>query len=162
MLQFRSARREITGVDYDEEKIATAQYGYSRTEKLQFQHADVTTYPLEAGTYDGIVINDVLHYLPQLAQDDLIRRCASALTPEGVLIIREGNTDLGRRHKGTRLTEFFSVKLLGFNKAVNALHFVSGAHIRAVCPDMTIEVIDQAKYTSNVIFVLRKKVSPGS
>jgi uncharacterized protein len=79
------------------------------------------------------------------------------LSDEGVLIIRDGNVDLGDRHKGTRMTEFFSVKLLGFNKATNELNFVSGAHLREVASDMTVEVIDQAKFTSNVIFVLRKK-----
>jgi 2-polyprenyl-3-methyl-5-hydroxy-6-metoxy-1,4-benzoquinol methylase len=157
MLQFMSAQRVITGVDYDEDKIETAQHGYARTENLQFRHGDVTTYPMGENAYEAIVISDVLHYLPQDVQDKLIRRCIRALSPHGVLIIRDGNTDLGDRHKGTRMTEFFSVKLLGFNKAVNELHFVSGAHIREVAADMTIEVIDQAKFTSNVIFVLRKK-----
>jgi len=156
MLQYLGIERSITGVDYDEDKIETAQHGYTRTERLHFVHGDVTTYPLESGAYGGIVISDVLHYLPHDAQDMLIRRCIDALAEDGVLIIRDGNVDLGDRHKGTRMTEFFSVNLLGFNKAVNKLHFVSGAHIRAVASDMTIEVIDQAKYTSNVIFVLRK------
>ena len=157
MLQYMSPARTITGVDYDENKIETAQHGYTRTERLQFVHGDVTTYPLERGTIDGIVISDVLHYLPHATQDVLIRRCIDALSDDGVLIIRDGNVDLGERHKGTRMTEFFSVRLLGFNKAVNELHFVSGAHIREVASDMTIEIIDQTKFTSNVIFVLRKK-----
>ncbi|MEJ1237668.1 1-acyl-sn-glycerol-3-phosphate acyltransferase [Chryseolinea sp. T2] len=157
MLQYLSVGRTITGVDYDEDKIETAQHGYSRTERLQFIHGDVTTHPLERAYFDGIVINDVLHYLPHDSQDLLIRRCIDALSDDGVLIIRDGNVDLGERHKGTRMTEFFSVKLLGFNKAVNELHFVSGEHIRQVASDMTIEVIDQAKFTSNVIFVLRKR-----
>lgn len=157
MLQFISTGRQITGVDYDEDKIETAQHGYCRTENLQFYHGDVTRYTLDAKSYEGIVINDVLHYLPQHEQDALIRRCMNALTEDGVLIIRDGNADLGERHKGTRMTEFFSVKLLGFNKAVNELNFVSGAHIREVAQGMSIEVIDHTKFTSNVIFVLRNK-----
>lgn len=157
MLQYLSAERTIAGVDYDEDKIATAQNGHTRTNHLQFHHGDVTKFHLEQGLFDGIIISDVLHYLPRPAQDALIRRSIEALTDTGVLIIRDGNVDLGERHKGTRVTEFFSVKLLGFNKAVNELHFVSEAHIREVAADMTIEVIDQAKFTSNVIFVLRKR-----
>jgi 2-polyprenyl-3-methyl-5-hydroxy-6-metoxy-1,4-benzoquinol methylase len=159
MLQFRSADRTIVGVDYDEDKIETAQHGYTRTGNLQFHHGDVTTWTLKPGSFDGIVISDVLHYLPRVAQDALIRRCIDSLSEDGILIIRDGNVDLGDRHKGTRMTEFFSVKLLGFNKAVNELHFVSGAHLREVAYDMTVEVIDQAKFTSNVIFVLRRKKS---
>jgi len=161
MLQFLSDRRTITGVDYDEDKIETAQHGYARTTNLQFHHDDVTRYPLADGRYDGIVISDVLHYLSRESQDALIRRCIGALSDHGVLIIRDGNADLGDRHQGTRVTEFFSVRLLGFNKAVNALNFVSGAHIREVASDMTVEIIDQAKFTSNVIFVLRKKGNAG-
>lgn len=157
MLQFMSDRRTITGVDYDEDKIETAQHGYARTGRLEFVHGDIMEYPLEKSTVDGIVINDVLHYLPKIAQDRLIRRCISALSENGVLVIRDGNADLNERHKGTRLTEFFSVKLLGFNKAVNELNFVSGAHIQEVAGDMDIEIIDHAKFTSNVIFVLRRK-----
>ncbi len=34
----------------------------------------------------------------------------------GMLVIRDGNKELEERHKGTRLTEFFSTRLFGFNK----------------------------------------------
>lgn len=156
MLQYLSADREITGVDYDEEKIETAQHGYTRTDRLRFVYGDVTTWPLKHA-YSGIVISDVLHYLPRQAQDDLILRCADALADDGVLVIRDGNADLENRHRGTRLTEFFSVKLLGFNKSVNELHFVSGTHIHGIASAMSVDIIDQGKFTSNVIFVLRKK-----
>jgi hypothetical protein len=105
------------------------------------------------------VISDVLHYLPADVQETLLERCLDALNPGGMLIVREGNADLKKRHKGTELTEFFSVKLLKFNKSTNALNFLSGETIKRIAArkGLTVEISDDAKYTSNVIFVIRKR-----
>ncbi len=130
MLQFLSDQRIITGVDYDEEKIEVAKHGFLKSDRLNFYCADVTRFHLEK--YDGIVISDVLHYLSHEAQEMLLQRTMDALKPGGVLVVREGNTDLKARHKGTRLTEFFSVKLLKFNKSTNALNFLSGETIKRI------------------------------
>ncbi len=156
MLQFMSDQRIITGVDYDEDKIATANHGYLKTDRLKFFCADVTTFSLQ--TYDVIIISDVLHYLQVEAQEKLLIDCFEALNAGGSLIIRDGNADLKDRHKGTRLTEFFSVKLLKFNKSENALNFVSGEKIKqlAVQHGLKVTEMDDAKFTSNVIFVVRK------
>lgn len=156
MLQFLSAERTITGVDYDDEKIEVAEHGYLKTDRLKFYCADVTTFGLT--NYDGIVISDVLHYLPYDVQEALLERCIDALNPGGMLLIREGNADLKARHRGTQLTEFFSVKLLKFNKSTNTLNFLSGESIERVAhrKGLTVETDDDAKYTSNVIFVIRK------
>jgi 1-acyl-sn-glycerol-3-phosphate acyltransferase len=158
MLQFLSPERRITGVDYDEEKIEVADHGYLKTERLTFFCADVTRYPLEK--YDGIVISDVLHYLPYQEQEMLLGRAIDALNPGGILLVREGNSDLKERHKGTQLTEFFSVKLLKFNKSTNALNFLSGESIKSIArkKGLTVDIDDDAKYTSNVIFVIRKGI----
>ena len=157
MLQFLSEERTITGVDYDEEKIAVATNGYLRSDRLSFFCADVTVFPLTG--CDGIVISDVLHYLSPEKQQILLERCMDALNPAGVLIVREGNADLVDRHKGTQLTEFFSVKVMKFNKSINELNFLSGKTINEIAArkGMTVEISDDAKYTSNVIFVIRKR-----
>ncbi|MBT1711122.1 MMPL family transporter [Fulvivirgaceae bacterium PWU5] len=156
MLQFMSPGRTITGVDYDEEKIAVAQHGFLRTDRLQFYRADVTQYDL--ATYDVIIISDVLHYLSAEAQEILLVRCFAALQPGGRLIVRDGNADLAERHRGTRLTEFFSVRLLKFNKAEQALNFVSGKALTALAERYGLRVVvqDETRFTSNVIFVFEK------
>lgn len=157
MLQFLSPERTITGVDYDDEKIETAQHGYLKSERLSFYCADVTKFTL--AKYDAIVISDVLHYLTKSQQESLMTKCFDALNPGGKLIIREGNADMKERHKGTQLTEFFSVKLLKFNKSVNPLNFVSGENIRSLASQhgLQISILDDARFTSNVIFVLERK-----
>jgi len=156
MLQFLSEERTVTGVDYDEQKIATANNGYLKSERLQFFCGDVTTFPVEG--YDVIIISDVLHYLSVEAQDALLVKCFRALNPGGMMILRDGNADLQERHKGTKLTEFFSIKVLGFNKSQNELNFISGKKIRHLAGEygMKVEEVDDTKYTSNVIFVIRK------
>ena len=89
----------------------------------------------------------------------MVERTIDALNPGGILLIREGNSDLKDRHKGTQLTEFFSVKVLRFNKSTNALNFLSGESIKKLASrkGVAVEVADDSKYTSNVIFVIRKK-----
>ncbi|HEY9044427.1 MAG TPA: 1-acyl-sn-glycerol-3-phosphate acyltransferase [Ohtaekwangia sp.] len=156
MLQFLSEERTITGVDYDEHKITTANNGYLKSERLRFFCGDATTFPVDG--YDVIIISDVLHYLPSEAQDALLVKCFQALNPGGVLILRDGNADLQERHKGTKLTEFFSIKVMKFNKSENALNFISGKKIRQLAQDygMKVDEVDDTKFTSNVIFVIRK------
>jgi len=156
MLQFLSGERNITGIDYDEDKIETANNCYSKTERLNFVCADIVEYPLS--TYDVIIISDVLHYLSPEQQEKVLNKSFQALNPGGRIILREGITDGGKRYRGTKLSEFFSVRVLRFNKSVQSLNFISGEMIRneAEKQNFEVEVIDNAKLTSNVIFVLKK------
>jgi 1-acyl-sn-glycerol-3-phosphate acyltransferase len=157
MLQFRSPEQTIVGVDYDEEKIEIARHGYLRSARLQFHQANIMQFPLD--TYSGIVLSDVLHYLEPTEQEDLLNRCCAALLPGGVLIIRDGNTDLKERHKGTELTEFFSIKVLKFNKSTHPLNFLSGKRIRefVALQDMTVEIEEDSRLTSNIFMIFRKR-----
>jgi 1-acyl-sn-glycerol-3-phosphate acyltransferase len=159
MLSFLSAERQLTGVDYDEEKVMIANTCYSKNESIRFFASDITQFPI-AG-YDIIIIADVLHYLLPEAQEVVLRNCFNGLASGGKIIIREGNADLKERHKGTRITELFSVKLLKFNKSANELYFLSGEKLRQIAKShgFEITVVDETRFTSNVIFVLSH---PGS
>ena len=159
MLHFLSEERQITGVDYDEDKIETANHCFSKSDRLKFECGDITSWALTR--YDVIIINDVLHYLSPEQQAATLNNCFEALNPGGMVIIREGNKDLKAKHKGTQLTEFFSVKVMRFNKSIQALSFMSGEAIRrhAVSHNFDVEVVDDTRFTSNVIFVLKKKVT---
>lgn len=164
MLYWASEKRVITGIDYDEDKIITAQHNYTfngrklkgRIPGLEFQAADVTDYELEP--CDGIIISDVLHYLMPAQQEHLLDKCFDALNKHGMLILRDGVEELKERHKGTKLTELFSTRILKFNKTQNELHFISRKFIEqwAISRGLGLEVIDNTKQTSNLIFVLRK------
>ncbi|MBC7827720.1 MAG: 1-acyl-sn-glycerol-3-phosphate acyltransferase [Chitinophagaceae bacterium] len=157
MLHFISGQRVITGIDYDEQKIATASHCFSKDENIQFTFADVMQYPFEQ--YDSIIMSDILHYLGPEQQRQVIEKSIGHLLPGGNIIIREGNSDLERRHKGTKLSELFSTRLLGFNKTSgNGLSFLSGNLIKEIANDQQLACVelDNTKFTSNIIFVLKK------
>ncbi len=175
MLHWAAPDRHFVGVDYDEEKVANAQNHYARNAKfifskkaprgsqyvfenpaIRFETADVTQFSLQA--CNGIIISDVLHYLVPKEQEALLNRAYEALLSNGILIIRDGMKELEKRHEGTVLTEKFSTKIFKFNKINNELHFLSRSFLEAWATkkSLKIEVIDNAKNTSNLIFIFRK------
>lgn len=158
MLYLTSKQRRITGIDYDEEKIETARHCFINDGQVRFEYADVLKYSFEV--YDAIVLSDVLHYLPANKQKAVIRKCIDHLSPDGVILIRDGDAELEQKHKGTKITEFFSTRLIGFNKTgEDGLSFLSGSMIREVAAENDLDCVefDHAKYTSNMLFVIKKK-----
>jgi uncharacterized protein len=158
MLHFLSRERTITGIDFDEDKIATASHNYLKTDLLNFVCADAVTYDFER--HDIFIITDVLHYLQPDEQETLLARCINGLTENGTVIVRDGDSDLKERQKGTALTEFFSTKALGFNKTSGkGLSFFSSSRIKEIATKYgaSVEQIDNTRYTSNVIFILKKQ-----
>jgi 1-acyl-sn-glycerol-3-phosphate acyltransferase len=157
MLMFKGRKREILGVDYDDEKIAVADGCIDKTEKLRFDVGDVTSYDFPNA--DGIIISDVLHYFNPEQQSKVIENCISKLNKGGVLVIRDADKDKENRQKGTWYTEFMSTKVLGFNKTKSdGLHFVSGNLIKSSInkfSHINLEVLDNTKLTSNIIYIAR-------
>jgi 1-acyl-sn-glycerol-3-phosphate acyltransferase len=156
MLHWAAPERNFTGVDYDEEKIETAQHNLMRDETIRFEQGDLSVFTPEA--CDGIIISDVLHYMLPEQQAALLERCYASLNPGGLLIIRDGVSELKDRIRGTKLTELFSTSIFKFNKTQNDLHFISKAFIEsfAIKHGMNIEILDLQKFTANLIFVLKK------
>lgn len=157
MLTWTAPGRTITGIDYDEDKIATAAYCYNKPEQLQFIHGDISATPFNE--YDAFILSDVLHYLPADEQEMLLQQCIARLAPDGVIVIRDGDSDMAKRHEGTKFTEFMSTKVIGFNKTKDQpLSFFSAAHVRSLVHKYgaVAEEIDNTRYTSNVIFVIKK------
>jgi 1-acyl-sn-glycerol-3-phosphate acyltransferase len=155
-LHYRNQSRRITGLDYDEEKALTADCALKRNENLQFEYADVKSYDFKP--CDAIFLNDVLHYLPKTDQTNLLNQLVEVLQPDGILFIRDGVTDLDHRLKNTERTEQLSTKWFKFNKAENELEFLKISEIKAFAAvnNMTFELVEHSKTTSNVLFILRK------
>jgi len=154
MLNMMSEERNITGIDYDEEKIAVASHCYIKNEHVHFKAADITESELPVS--DAFVLSDILHYLKAGEQENLIRKCINHLNPGGMILIRDADKNLEGRHWGTRYTEFFSTNF-GFNKTKNKLEFVSSGFILNILADhkMKVEIIDNTKLTSNIIYIAR-------
>ena len=159
MLSFTSAQRQITGLDYDEDKINTANNCFSKTNNINFVHGDVMVFEFEK--YDAIILADMLHYLQPAEQKLVIEKCISNLNTGGSIIIRDGDKDKAAMHKKTKLTEFFSTKVLSFNKTKKTgLNFLSGSMIRNIASEnnLACSEMPDSKHTSNTIFILENKV----
>ena len=156
MLSFTSPQREVTGIDYDEEKIETANHCFSKKDRINFVHSDVMGFVFEK--YDAIILADVLHYLQPEEQKQLVEKCISNLNPGGMVIIRDGDKDKEEQHKRTKLTEFFSTRVLNFNKTKETgLSFLSGKMIRSIAAErkMSYKEMADSRLTSNTIFILK-------
>ncbi|MGM0552079.1 MAG: 1-acyl-sn-glycerol-3-phosphate acyltransferase, partial [Bacteroidota bacterium] len=160
MLYFTNNNRNILGIDYDEEKIAVARNIPDRNKNVTFLCTDIISQQLPEA--EAFVLNDVLHYMPREDQQRVLDRCLRQLKPGGICIIREANAKLKKRHIGTRTTEFFSTRFLGFNKTADeskALYFPTDEDIFAVTRNHLVEVkvLDNSKHTSNVVYLITKK-----
>jgi uncharacterized protein len=158
MLAFTAEERIITGIDYDEDKIETAQHCFSKTDNINFVHANVMEFEFE--NYDAIILADILHYLQPDEQRQVIEKCISKLNEGAVVIIREGDKEVFKGHKRTRLSEFFSTKVLNFNKTkAGGLSFLSGSMIKVIASEKNMDCREMAdsKVTSNTIFILKHR-----
>jgi 1-acyl-sn-glycerol-3-phosphate acyltransferase len=158
MLGFLSEGRTITGIDYDREKIEVAKNCPAKNERVDF----ITANALDADIpfSNGIILSDVLHYFPEDEQEKLIVRCIEKLEVGGVMIIRDADRQMGRRHAGTKLSEFFSTRI-GFNQTSGdkkELYFTSREKISEILLryNVKVEVIDETKMTSNIVFIVIK------
>ncbi len=157
MLNQVSRERDITGIDYDADKIGVATHCAIKEDNVEFITADITDIVLKYS--DVFIINDVLHYLPKELQIGLINSCIDKLNKNGQIIIRDSDTEMTKKHLGTRLTELFSTKIIGFNKTEHNLEFVSRKQIENMASENNFEltVIDNTRLTSNLIYVLKKQ-----
>jgi SAM-dependent methyltransferase len=155
MLSLLSDERELHAIDYDEDKIAVANNCAINNERISFSVGDITKNDFKPT--DVFLLADVLHYFPQNLQVDVIENCISKLRSGGMIIIRDSDKDLQKRHLGTKLTEFFSTNF-GFNKKEYKLDFVSRKMIMEIAQkqNLNLEIVDNTKMTSNLIYILRK------
>ncbi len=149
-----SEDRKITGIDYDEDKISVAINCALKNENVNFMAADIVQIDLDES--DVFILLDVLHYLPEKLQIEVIEKCIEKLNKNGLIIIRDADKTLEKRHKGTRLTEFFSTRF-GFNKTKFKLEFVSRSMVEEIAKNhnLKLEIIDNTRRTSNLVYLLR-------
>ena len=147
--------RKITGIDYDKNKIEIAENCFSKSENINFVCCNVLEYSFNKS--DAFILSDVLHYLPEKQQQQLLIKCIENLNHNGTIVIRERYKDLKKKYRLTKFTEFLSTRF-GFNHAKNKPCFTSKAQIieTALKYNMSVEVIDKSKFTSNIFIVLKK------
>jgi 1-acyl-sn-glycerol-3-phosphate acyltransferase len=156
-LYYRNNERIIKGIDYDKDKIEIAEHAITIKKDLSFESNDIRQVDVQA--CDVLFLNDVLHYLPKSDQDNLLQKIVGKLNANGILMIRDGLKGEERSYKMTKLTEFFSTKVFGFNKAEHPLEFISEEDMQEFAKknNLEIEIQKHSKTTSNVLIILRKR-----
>ncbi len=157
MLSFLSEKRFITGIDYDQEKIEIANNCLSKNDRLNFLDGDIAE--MELNNFDVFVLSDILHYLQENQQRLVLEKCIDHLNESGKIIIRDGDKSLEKRHKGTKITEFFSTRFFHFNKTKETgLCFLSRQTISELAAErgLKLQIIDNAKFTSNIFYIIEK------
>jgi uncharacterized protein len=159
ILGLRSAEREIYAIDYDEEKIDLARNCELVNHcNIKFEAADAIEYDLHPS--DVFLISDMLHYLSKENQELLLKRCIEKLKDGGQIIIRDGDSQLTKRHNRTVFSEFLSTKI-GFNKTMSKLTFFSKSFIETIAVNngLLFSVIEDdrlTRMTSNQIYVFKR------
>ena len=76
----------------------------------------------------------------------------------GIILIRDGVTDLGGKHINTELSEKFSTRIFNFNKTSGPLSFFASTDIFTFAEEhgLKCEMKEQSEKMSNVLFILRK------
>jgi len=112
-LALESPDRQIVGVDVDEDKLAVARAAASG---LAARFEAVAGGELPEGPWRGIGIIDVLYLLSADDQRSLLRSCAEALEPGGVLAVKEMALAPRWKARWNVLQETAAVKLLGITE----------------------------------------------
>ena len=157
MLNLLSNERKVLGIDYDEDKIAVANHAWLHNEQTQFVCADAIKFDLPPSNV--FILSDMLHYMSYESQETLLRRCIDKLLPNGMIIVRDGNSSDKQKHRLTKFTELLSTQIIGFNKTEQNLCFTSGEQMEQIAVEcgMQLETIKNDKYTSNTIYVFQKQ-----
>ncbi len=111
VLVHRDPERRVIAVEWDARKVAGARRFLSGLSKIDVVCADARLFP--TAPVESILLLDVLHYSEPVAQDAWLGRCAAALKPGGLLIVREH--DASSRGSLTEGLERLTVKL-GWNR----------------------------------------------
>ena len=145
---------DLHGIELRESEVAIARkvLGTSATiESLDLNHGDVPH-------ADVVVLFDVLHYLSAAAQIDLIKRIARAVSPGGIVLVRDADAAAGISYCITHLAESVAAMSRG--------HFTQRFHFRSrkewielfAASGFAIETMPMSEGTpfANVLWVARR------
>jgi len=108
----RSPTAHIRGIEWDEKKVRMARKLLEGLPGVRVEKGDART--AELGAPDAILLFDVLHYIAPAEQKEWLERCARALAPGGVLVLRELDSTASKGNLAERIDRL-AVRL-GWNR----------------------------------------------
>jgi uncharacterized protein (DUF2062 family)/protein-L-isoaspartate O-methyltransferase len=108
----RSPEARIRAIEWDEKKVGIARRLLDGLPGVAVEQGDART--AELGAPDAILMFDVLHYIAPAEQRTWLERCAKALAPGGVLVLRELDSTASKGNLAERIDRM-AVRL-GWNR----------------------------------------------
>jgi 1-acyl-sn-glycerol-3-phosphate acyltransferase len=145
--------RTFLGVDYDEDKLRTAQRTAQQHPRIRFEFQNILEWEYPA--CDTVLLLDVLHYWTPDKQQRILEKARRALRPGGRLILRDGAKADDGAHQRVHRWEVFATKL-GLNRTREGLHFQTLAELETalkLAGFNGLEIIREAGRGSNVLLV---------
>jgi uncharacterized protein (DUF2062 family) len=137
LLATRSERCRIRAVEWDERKARVARTLLEGLPGVQVEQGDARECAL--GSPGAVTLLDVLHYSPLPEQKEWLLRCAEALRPGGLLIVRELEPGRSRRPLAP-LLERWAIRF-GWNR---------GARVHAWSPAEMAELLTPLGFAAEV------------
>jgi SAM-dependent methyltransferase len=126
----------LSGIELRASEVTLARIALGADARIE--QGDLRTVRLGAESADRIALFDVIHYLEPEAQDALLARCAAALAPRGVLLLRVCDAAVGWRAHLTRVLD--RVGTLSKGGAIGPLHLRSAAAWQAALEKLGLAV----------------------
>lgn len=155
MLGMLSNNRRIVGIDYDTDKIETAQHSFlSKRCNVTFECADMRSCTIPPS--DAILFNDSLHYVDADGQREILLKAVASLNEGGMIVVRDGDCSRKDKHGKIEQTEVWSTEIIKFNKTSQPLTFVDAQWMQdfAQAHGLHIKVRHCDKDSSETLYIL--------
>ena len=150
-----SPGREILGIDHDSQRIACAKRAFHGKSQLQFFVGDLRDFLKES--HEGIIAMDVLHYLNEDNQRNMMQTAFANLSSNGLFVFRDVDIENGILSRWARAQEKIMTRI-GFTKATE-LHFQTRAAWTQMAEQagFTVESMKMSRFPFvDLLFVCRK------
>ena len=158
-----SSERVVSGVDIDGAKIAAARASLRPTDTTTF--ATVAPGELPAGSFDAVVIVDVLYLLDSDGRDALLASAVAHLAPDGLLVVKEVADTPRWKARIAAAQERLSTGVLritaGTHHGFDAPAVLADRLRRAGCVDVEVRPLDAGRLHPHVLAVGRHPAAPG-
>lgn len=131
----QSPEREVTGVDVDEDKIPFARAAASAAEATNVTFDVVAPDALPEGSWDAIVVVDVLYLLGREGASRLIAAAAGAVAPGGVVVLKEMAERPRWKYAVNQFQEILATKVI---------RITEGDHVEVVPPSAIVAELERA------------------
>jgi 2-polyprenyl-6-hydroxyphenyl methylase/3-demethylubiquinone-9 3-methyltransferase len=161
LLLARSPERSVFAVDPDERKVRWARQALAG-------HANVTLAvgcieelgAAHAGSFDAVVVCDVLYLLPPAQWPAFFRTARALLRPGGLLVLKEVEADRSWKHAKALAQEWVMVKLLRRTRSSGAVSLASRSRMTALLAEAgfgveRVESLGAGYTTPHVLYVAR-------